>query len=69
MSLVSLFECAYLLTNGIEGDVVACACVWFVERVHGSGAEKEEGRKKESLYVPRELDYLRNREWIWENGG
>lgn len=35
LSLVSVFECAYLVANGIEGDVVARAGVRFVERVHG----------------------------------
>lgn len=46
---MSVFECAYLLADGIEGDVVACAGVWFVEGVHEWWVEKEEGREKESL--------------------
>lgn len=50
MGLVRVFECTYLLADGIERDVVACAGVWFVEGVH-EGWSEERGRRKEGELI------------------
>lgn len=49
VSPVGLFECAYLLADGIEGDVVACARVRFVEGVHECSGEGGRNGKRELI--------------------
>lgn len=50
MNFVSVFECANLVADGIERDVVAYACVWFVEGIHEWWSE-EKGNGRKSAYM------------------